>query len=229
MSENRQTTVRYLIQQVIIVALFAASLFISAGDIGWLIGWIFIAIFAFSQILITIVLSRKNPELMGERAESKGERDLDRVLAGIMALFGPISICIVAGLDFRFDWKFEILYSVQITGIVITVSGALLSAWAMGANKYFYGVFRIAEDKEHQVCDSGPYQYVRHPGYLGAILFDIGAPFMLNSAWALIPAILTVFAIIIRTGYEDKSLHKKLNGYKEYMQEVEYRLFPWVW
>ena len=89
----------------------------------------------------------------------------------------------------------------------------------------FFGSQKI---KKHKVCDSGPYQYLRHPGYLGAILFDIGTPLMLNSTWALIPAILTVIAIILRTKNEDKSLENELDGYKEYMQKVKYRLFPWV-
>jgi len=175
-------------QQGVIIAIFALSLFVSAGDFGWARGWGFMVIFAFSQFIVSFLLSKNNPELMGERAESKGEKDLDRVLAGVMALFGPISIYIVAGLDFRFGWRFEIPLSLQIVGIVITISGGILSAWAMGVNKFFYGVFHIAEEEGHRVCDTGPYRYLRHPGYLGAILFDIGAPLMLNSVWALIPA-----------------------------------------
>ena len=69
----------------------------------------------------------------------------------------------------------------------------------MASNKFFYGVLRIAQEKGHTVCASGPYQYVRHPGYLGAILFDLATPLILNSAWAFVPAILTVCAIVVRT------------------------------
>ncbi len=130
---------------------------------------------------------------MGERTESKGKRDLDRILAGVMALFGPISMCIVAGLNIRFGWFPQIPFTLQVTGIALAVLGSMLTAWAMASNKFFYGVLRIAQEKGHTVCASGPYQYVRHPVCLGAILFDLATPLMLNSAWAFIPAALTVY------------------------------------
>ena len=99
----------------------------------------------------------------------------------------------------------------------------------MASNKFFYGVLRIEQEKNHSVCSSGAYQYVRHPGYLGAIIFDLATPLILNSVWAFIPAILTICAIVIRTSLEDKALQNGLDGYKNYAQQVRYRLFPAVW
>jgi protein-S-isoprenylcysteine O-methyltransferase Ste14 len=37
------------------------------------------------------------------------------------------------------------------------------------------------------VATGGPYQFVRHPGYVGQILFELATPIMLSSWWALIP------------------------------------------
>ncbi|CAG0933391.1 protein-S-isoprenylcysteine O-methyltransferase [Thermoflexales bacterium] len=187
------------------------------------------AIVAASQLSIALILMMRNPGLMGERAESKGKRDLDRILAGVMALFGPLSMCIVAGLNVRFGWLPQISFALQIAGIVLAVLGSMLTAWAMASNKFFYGVLRIAQEKGHAVCASGPYQHVRHPGYLGAILFDLATPLILNSAWAFIPALLTVCAIVIRISREDKALQNGLGGYKNYAQQVRYRLLPAVW
>ncbi len=107
--------------------------------------------------------------------------------------------------------------------------GSILTAWAMASNKFFYGVLHIAQEKGHTICASGPYQYVRHPGYLGAILFDLATPLTLNSVWAFTPALLTVFAICLRTALEDKALQNGLDGYKDYAQQVRYRLLPAVW
>jgi len=229
MSNTNRAIPRYFLQIGIFVLFFAASLFFSAGRTDWAMGWGFIAIVAASQISIALILMMRNPELMGERAESKGKRDLDRILAGVMTLFGPISMCIVAGLNIRFGWFPQIPFTLQITGIVLAVLGSMLTAWAMASNKFFYGVLRIAQEKGHTVCASGPYQYVRHPGYLGAILFDLATPLILNSVWALIPAVLTVYAIFVRTTLEDKSLQNGLDGYKDYAQQVRYRLLPAVW
>lgn len=220
---------RYFLRIGIFILLYAVTLFVSAGSIDWTMAWIFITIVAASQISVAVILMISNPELMEERAESKGERDLDRILAGVMAVFGPVSMCIVAGLNMRFGWLPRIPFVIQIAGIVLAVLGSLVTAWAMASNKFFYGVLRIAQEKGHTVCTSGPYQYVRHPGYLGAILFDPATPLILNSVWALIPAVLTIYAIIVRTVHEDKALKKGLDGYQDYTQQVRYRLLPGVW
>lgn len=229
MSTINRAIPRYLLQIGIFVSFFAASLFLSAGRADWAMGWVFIAIVAASQISIALILMMRNPELMGERDIRKGKRDLDRILSGVMTLFGPISMCIVAGLNIRLGWAPQIPFMLQIAGIVLAILGSILPPWAMASNKFFYGVLRIVQEKGHTVCASGPYQYVRHPGYLGAILFDLAIPLILNSVWALIPAVLTVCAIFVRTALEDKSLQNGLDGYKDYAQQVRYRLLPAVW
>lgn len=224
-----QALVRYFLQIGVFVVLFAASLFFSANRFDWAMGWVFIAIVVLSQMSIALILIIKNPKLLGERAESKGKRDGDRILAGVMALFGPIGMCIVAGLNLRYGWLPQMSFALQIAGIVLAVSGSILTAWAMASNKSFYGVLRIAPEQGHTVCAGGPYQYVRHPGYLGAICFDLATPLILNSVWAFIPAALTVGAILARTALEDKALQAGLDGYKDYAQRVRYRLLPAVW
>lgn len=229
MSNANRAIIRYFLQIGIFVFFFAASLFFSAGYTDWTMGWVFIAIVAASQISIAIILMMRNPELMIERDIRKGKRDLDRILTGVMTLFGPISICIVAGLNNRYGWLPQISFTYQIIGVALAILGSILPAWAMASNKFFYGVLRIEQEKNHSVCSSGAYQYVRHPGYLGAIIFDLATPLILNSVWAFIPAILTICAIVIRTSLEDKALQNGLDGYKNYAQQVRYRLFPAVW
>ncbi len=228
MTDEYRAVPRYFLQIGIFILFYAVALFVSAGRLDWTMAWIFIAIVAASQISIALILMVSNPGLMGERAESKGQRDLDRILAGVMALFGPISICIVAGLNRRFGWLPQMPFVIQIAGIALALLGSLMTAWAMASNKFFYGVLRIAQKKGHMVCMSGPYQYVRHPGYLGAILFDLATPLILNSVWAFIPAMLTVYAIVVRTGLEDKALQNGLDGYQDYVQQVHYRLLPGI-
>ena len=229
MSNANRAIIRYFLQIGVFVFFFAASLFFSAGHTDWTMGWVFIAIVAASQISIAIILMMRNPELMIERDIRKGKRDLDRILTGVMTLFGPISICIVAGLNNRYGWLPQISFTYQIIGVALAILGSILPAWAMASNKFFYGVLRIEQEKNHSVCSSGAYQYVRHPGYLGAIIFDLATPLILNSVWAFIPAILTICAIVIRTSLEDKALQNGLDGYKNYAQQVRYRLFPAVW
>jgi len=87
----------------------------------------------------------------------------------------------------------------------------------------------IQKDRGHRVITTGPYKYVRHPMYVGAVIFFFCIPLALGSLYALIPGLLLVILIIIRTSFEDKMLHKELEGYAEYAKRVKYRLFPRVW
>ena len=88
---------------------------------------------------------------------------------------------------------------------------------------------RIQSDRDQRVIDSGPYAIVRHPGYVGGILFSLGIALALGSLWALIPAILSSSVLVLRTKWEDETLQAKLSGYADYARRVRYRLLPGVW
>lgn len=221
--------IRYTAQIGIYLAFFAASLFVPAGQSGWKMGWIYLAINALSMFANSLILLLRNPGLFQERVDRKGKRDLDRILAGIMSFFGPISICIVSGFNFRYQWPPQIPVIGQITGLVLVILGCMFAAWAVASNKFFYGFLRIAREAGHTVCADGAYRLVRHPAYLGAIIIDLATPLVLNSAWAFIPAVITTLAIFIRTNLEDEALQQNLEGYWGYARRVRRRLIPFIW
>ena len=70
---------------------------------------------------------------------------------------------------------------------------------------------------------------MRHPGYAGGMLGYIATPFFLDSWWALIPTVFLCVIMSIRTSLEDRTLQAGLEGYKEYAQQVRYRLIAGVW
>jgi len=220
---------KYILQHGLFVLIQVASLVIASGRLDWVRAWVYIGVHLAGLGVNALVLIPTNPELVVERARFRGKRDLDRVLAGVMALYGPAGICIVAGLDVRFGWSPGIPLALLIAALAVMVLGSLLTTWAMASNRFFYGTLRIAKDRGHTVATSGPYRYVRHPGYVGIIAFDLAMPLILGSLWALIPAGLTTCIIILRTALEDRALHEELEGYREYVQRVRYRLLPGVW
>jgi protein-S-isoprenylcysteine O-methyltransferase Ste14 len=99
----------------------------------------------------------------------------------------------------------------------------------MASNEFFSGLVRIQADRGHTVITSGPYRFVRHPGYVGAIVFDLAVSLFLGSLYAFVPAGLTVLAIIVRTALEDATLQTELDGYRDYAQRVRCRLLPGIW
>jgi protein-S-isoprenylcysteine O-methyltransferase Ste14 len=70
---------------------------------------------------------------------------------------------------------------------------------------------------------------MRHPGYAGALLAYLATPFFLDSAWALIPTLVVLGALVVRTSKEDRFLQAELDGYREYTGKVRYRLVPGIW
>ncbi len=135
----------------------------------------------------------------------------------------------MAGLDFRFSWSLHIPPVIQSLALIGVVLGYVLGGWAMVVNKFFSAVVRIQKERNQTVISDGPYKFVRHPGYTGAILALLSMPIMLGSLWALLPAGFIASLTIVRTFLEDKTLQEKLEGYKEYAKKVKYRLLPGVW
>jgi protein-S-isoprenylcysteine O-methyltransferase Ste14 len=99
----------------------------------------------------------------------------------------------------------------------------------MRENPHFETTVRIQEDQRHRTIDSGPYRVVRHPGYVAGILLMVGTAFALGSAWALVPAALSLITLIVRTAREDRFLQANLQEYRAFVQRTPFRLIPGVW
>ena len=99
----------------------------------------------------------------------------------------------------------------------------------MASNAFFATTVRIREERGHSVVNQGPYRMVRHPGYLGSVIYTLFSPLVLNSFWTFIPALFTVCLLIMRTSLEDRTLQGELPGYSEYARKTRYRLLPGIW
>ncbi len=99
----------------------------------------------------------------------------------------------------------------------------------MLVNTHFEATVRIQTDRNHTVITAGPYRFVRHPGYVGAMLWSITSPMITRSAVGLIPAVIAAAVLVVRTALEDRTLQKELEGYVEYTEKTRYRLLPGIW
>jgi protein-S-isoprenylcysteine O-methyltransferase Ste14 len=99
----------------------------------------------------------------------------------------------------------------------------------MWTNRFFSSTVRIQTDRGHEVVEGGPYRFMRHPGYVGAILLVTSISLVLGSLWALIPAGVVAVLLIIRTCLEDITLQRELTGYADYARRVRFRLVPGIW
>jgi protein-S-isoprenylcysteine O-methyltransferase Ste14 len=227
---NTRTIILKALPRVgIAILVFAAALFLSAGRLDWPFAWVLLAMQVANS---AIALWTMDPELIQERMETfkgkEGTKIWDIVLVVLMGPLGTLAIMVVSGLDVRSGWS-ELVLALQVAAALMIVPALLLLHWAMRTNKFFSAVVRIQRDRGHTVVTGGPYGFVRHPGYVGGIVYCLAMPVMLGSTWALIPAASVVGLIILRTALEDGTLRKELAGYAEYASRVRYRLLPGVW
>lgn len=204
-------------------------IFLCAGRIDWLRGWIYLGLAFLAQYTILVYLVRKNPQLINLRGRIQaGTKGYDRLL---LALFIPLSYAVLAvgGLDGgRFGGPGPGPGALLAGGLMF-ILGAVLVNWAITVNPHFEATIRIQEDRDHQVCTRGPYRLVRHPGYLGWLLILFSAPLILASWWGLVPAGLAGGLLVVRTALEDRTLRLELAGYLDYSLTTKTRLIPWLW
>jgi protein-S-isoprenylcysteine O-methyltransferase Ste14 len=221
---------RWLIRELVGNLFLIAILFGIVGRWDWWNGWAMSAIYLLWSLAAIIFILPVNPQMLAERSRPKpGSKKWDVAMVGIMGVFLLISYG-VACLDVRLGWGPKFGLPIQIAGGIVAFIGYdILLIWSMIANAFFSAIIRIQSDRQHTVAMGGPYRFVRHPGYVGTILFYLATPFLLGSQWALIPAALACITLVIRTAMEDRTLQAELPGYKEYTEQVRYRLVPGLW
>ena len=221
--------VKWILVNLIFLLALGISLFIAAGRLDWRLGWIFLGVVTVGQVTATLMLLATNPTLLGERAwMQKGSKPWDKVIVSLGDA-GWLLTGIIAGLDTRFSWSPRLGVGFSVVGFLLMVVGYTVFLWAMVSNRYFSSFVRIQSDRGHTVETGGPYRYVRHPGYVGALLVYMASPLALASLWTFFSAALLLVLFVFRTALEDRTLQAELEGYAEYAQRVRYRLLPGVW
>lgn len=224
----RTPTPRQFVPVVFSLLITSVCLFGSYGRLNWFNAWILLGLNFAASVASTALISR-NPGLLAERSNVKAGKNWDKPIVGIVVLVGPVATWITAGLDARFHWSDGMPAAAILAGVVAAVLAAALVAWAMQSNRFFSSVVRIQKDRGHVVITSGPYRFVRHPGYTGMAAFTLATPLILNSRWAFVPAVVTATVTGLRTVLEDRTLQNELEGYTEYAGRVKYRLVPLIW
>jgi len=206
-----------------------ALIFVSAGTLYYWQGWVYLAL-TVAVLVVTIFALRDKPELIQERLSPKqGMKNWDKVYFALSAplYFGTV---LLAAMDVgRFGWSSALPLWDYLASIALFLLGQAVFLWAKMVNAFFSSVVRIQTERGQTVCQAGPYRYVRHPGYVGSLVWTLATPLILGSVWALIPAVLADALLIWRTAKEDETLQRELSGYTAYTEQVKYRLAPGVW
>jgi protein-S-isoprenylcysteine O-methyltransferase Ste14 len=220
---------RYAIRETMGIVVMGVALFWSAGQLDWWPAWASIAVMLAWTTATAIVILRFNPSLLAERlGPRKGAKPWDIAIMSILGLTQLVRY-ILAGFDQRYGWTGGFPFAAQMAALAVCVLGYAMVVWATASNAFFSQIVRIQSERSHAVVTGGSYRYIRHPAYLGAILYELAVPVLLASWWALIASGLGVILLLLRTAFEDRTLQAELTGYVDYARRVRYRLLPGIW
>ncbi|NUM44391.1 MAG: isoprenylcysteine carboxylmethyltransferase family protein [Anaerolineales bacterium] len=222
---------RVILQMLIFVVVIPLLPLLISWKWNWWEAWVYALVVILGFVISRVLAARRNPDLLAERAKMLQHEDAkpwDKVLAPLVGLGGGL-IPLVAGLDALFGWSTPFSLPVKMLALLVILVGYAWGSYALIENRFFSGVVRIQTERGHHVISGGPYRWMRHPGYAGALLTYLASPIFLDSLWTFVPAVFLTVVLVIRTSLEDKTLQEELPGYRDYAGRVRYRLLPGVW
>jgi len=222
--------VKLIVRLVITYAVFAAMIFVPAGTINWVAGWVFLGLMIVYAAFSLTQLSKHNPDVIEERKGiiKEDQKTWDKVFTVVITvvylgwiIFLPIDAV-------RLKLSLVPLWA-QIIGGILMMAGFYLVHIVAMENAYLSRTVRIQDERGHQVIDTGPYAIVRHPMYVGVIVIFPGMALLLGSGWGALVGVILALAFPLRIIGEERMLREELAGYVEYMERVRHRLIPGVW
>jgi len=206
----------------------SGAVFLSAGTVGYWQAWLCLGVFFLSSTALTCYLAVFDAALLERRIKAGAvaeARKGQKVIQALAQLFF-IALLVVPALDHRFRWS-AVPAPAALAGDALMLTGFAIVFLVFKVNTYTSATIEVARDQK--VISTGPYAFVRHPMYSGALLLVAGIPIALGSWWGLLAVVPTAGAIVWRLLDEEVFLESNLTGYSEYRQKVRYRLIPLGW
>ena len=207
------------------LAVMGLLLFLPAGSWGYWQAWLFLGLLFVPMTCVATWLLVREPELLAKRLSSKEQEKAQRQVVALSALMFVAGF-LLAGFDQRFGWSEMPAWVVAIAAVLM-LCGYGLYAEVMRENAYLSRTVEVQENQK--VISTGLYGIVRHPMYAATLVLYLAMPIVLGSWVALIPFLAYPFIIARRIRNEEQVLEEGLTGYREYEQQVRYRLIPFIW
>jgi protein-S-isoprenylcysteine O-methyltransferase Ste14 len=215
----------------VVSAIIAFIIIAPSGDNAWLEGWLFVFLF-FAYIWIFMIYSLiKDPEILMKRAkyvtDDPNTKSFPDKTFMILAMVLLVFTVIFPSFDHRLEISSPLPWYIELIGFIGLIISMIAMMYVNKVNRYASKGLVI--HKDHELINSGPYQFVRHPMYTGASIFFVCIPLALGSLIAFIASLFFPILLVYRIQIEEKMLIDHLPGYKDYMKQVRYRLIPRIY
>jgi protein-S-isoprenylcysteine O-methyltransferase Ste14 len=214
------------------LALFATLIFLPVGTFDWPMGKIWLQVFACAATVSSAYLLLARPAALEARMRARptAQAPADRLAFSLMV--AALALPIIFASKDVFDWQIFGIADpqVQALGMAVFLLGFVITFLSMLHNEYAAPTIHIQKDAGHRLADTGLYSMLRHPMYLGFILFTAGTCLFLGSYAATAFALLALTAsAIYRIQIEETTLARDLPGYADYISRVKWRLLPFIY
>lgn len=199
--------------------------FIPAGTLHFWQGWVLLGTLFIPMFIAGLVMIAKSPDLLRKRLNAKEKQTEQKTVVALSGLMF-IAAFVLAGLNFRYGWM-PMPPVLTWIAAAIFLAGYVMYAEVMRENAYLSRTIEVQENQK--VVDTGLYGIVRHPMYSATLLLFLSMPLILGSIPSFIITLTYIPIIHKRMTNEEKILAEGLEGYKEYMQKVKYRIIPFIW
>jgi len=162
--------------------------------------------------------------LFTHKADSHEADDQHTLAFLVVALLFSLTLATACKLFFCFalPWPFEFI------GATLIAAGIVLRFYAIGELGRLF-TYNAAVRDNHAIIETGPYRWLRHPGYAGVLLVCFGYGVALCNVLSIVAAVaLITYALKLRIGVEEALLSERVPGYRQYMERT-WRVIPWVW
>jgi protein-S-isoprenylcysteine O-methyltransferase Ste14 len=208
-----------------LVVISLLLLFLPAWTLNYWQAWTYLAVFMTSIALILAYLVKNDPALLARRADNTEKVASQKIIHFLVNLVF-LAAQVLPALDHRFGWSAVPTYLV-LAGDSLVALGMLIIFFVFRENTFTASTIQVAAG--HKVVSTGLYAQVRHPMYVGGLVFIFGIPLALGSWWGLLTFIPLSLVIVWRIRDEERFLAANLPEYAEYLTTVKYRLIPFVW
>ncbi len=224
MSQNQKA----LAGLVLLIAATMALLFIPAGTFHYWQAWTFLVFYFIPSVAITVYLMVQDPKLLARRMRGgpRAEKETaQKIIMSVMSV-GFIALIVVPALDHRFGWS-QMSPEATLAGDGLMAIGWIAIFFVFRENRFCFSTIEVVDGQK--VISTGPYAWVRHLMYAGALVMLLGMPIALGSWWGVLVLVAILPALIWRLFDEEKFLSGNLPGYVAYRETVRYRLIPGAW
>jgi protein-S-isoprenylcysteine O-methyltransferase Ste14 len=211
--------------------LFPAILFLFAGDWRWTEGWVFSVIFLAMCYGTLVYLYFHDPALLRERFGSpiqETQKPWDKVLLSLFFVEFIVWWTIMPLDARRFVWSPAFPLWAKAVGTLLLILAVYIVFEALKENTFAAPVVKMQKERGQKVISTGLYGIVRHPMYAGAVLLFVSAPLLLGSVFGLALGLVLIITIAARSLGEEAMLKQELDGYRDYMRRVKWRMIPFV-